>query len=153
MWRDVLPFHGVWPTKKSPIIWEPASFLFCCFSLSKGISFLAKGEVQKTLKFGRSGFSNATRFRSALYHTSTLYKCIGFYQILSYHTVTTATYRFTGFWFQDQYGRIFRTNAVEQGGETYVWYTSKRLCHFRERLHDRLKEALCTLDSDHWSFW
>lgn len=36
---------------------------------------------------------------------------------------------------------------LNQGGETYVWYTSKRLCHFRERLHDRLKEALCTLDS------
>ena len=31
------------------------------------------------------------------------------------------------------------------GGETYVWFSSKRLCHFRQRLHDRLKDAMCRL--------
>ena len=31
------------------------------------------------------------------------------------------------------------------GGETYVWFSSKRLCHFRQRLHDRLKDAMCLL--------
>lgn len=32
------------------------------------------------------------------------------------------------------------------GGETYVWFSSKRLCHFRQRLHDRLKDAMCPED-------
>ena len=31
------------------------------------------------------------------------------------------------------------------GGETYVWFSSKRLCHFRQRLHNRLKDAMCRL--------
>ena len=83
---------------------------------------------------------------------------------ISYHTVNSSkTYRFTGFlgfkikniigiFSNKKNARLER----QQGGETYVWYTSKRLCHFRERLHDRLTEALCTLDfrpTVGWSFW
>ncbi|CAJ1349466.1 unnamed protein product, partial [Effrenium voratum] len=32
------------------------------------------------------------------------------------------------------------------GAERYVWHTSKRLVHFRERLHDRVKEELSPED-------
>ena len=59
--------------------------------------------------------------------------------------IHTAKYTFNGSGFQINI--VGFSKMPRQGGETYVWYTSKRLCHFRERLHDRLKEALCTLIS------
>ena len=36
--------------------------------------------------------------------------------------------------------------VAKTGAERYVWHTSKRLVHFRERLHDRVKEELSHLD-------
>ncbi|CAK9013131.1 Hypothetical protein SCF082_LOCUS11795 [Durusdinium trenchii] len=50
---------------------------------------------------------------------------------------------------EEEYGHTwYRLDCTIQypGAETYVWYTSKRLRHFRERLHDRLKEELCPED-------
>ena len=148
-------FHGVWPTKNSPMIWEPASasFLFCCFSL-----------VKKGMFFGRV----LAMPRDSVKRCNTHQPCISvdLHRFLSDSiiNVTTAKYIglpvFLGFKIKKIVGIFPNQKCPSQkrqsGGETYVWYTSKRLCHFRERLHDRLTEALCTLDSPWfvgWSFW
>ena len=39
-------------------------------------------------------------------------------------------------------GCPFLFGCLVSGGETYTWYTSKRLQHFKDRLHGAIKEDL-----------